>query len=67
MKTSELIGAQLDWAVARANGWVYEPATFQHGSVWWDGVTHMDQRHSSQLCAVTSRQNLAMKLNYQRD
>lgn len=35
VKTADLIGAALDWAVAKANGWVdYPKDSIEHGAYW---------------------------------
>jgi len=34
IKTSELIGAQLDWAVAKAEALNFEPYFYKHGQYW---------------------------------
>jgi len=35
MKTSELVGAQLNWAVALAEGWKPEKVRDAKGEYWW--------------------------------
>ena len=36
-KTADLIGAALDWAVAKANGWVdYPKDSIEHGAYWYE-------------------------------